>query len=141
MHNYVKCYTEIHSGGGLTLVKPARESTFNGPKLCASLKKCRRNLARSPLPVSLRRKKTDSGQRSPFTFDTSPFAPLTLAHKGSALPWPVDDRTDLHPRRNWCVLTRLRGPRYACACCCTLSGFPRQWHLPLACHNLQSGTI
>ena len=64
------------------------------------------NLARSPLLVGPLRKKTDRGQRSAFPSETSRFAPLILAHRDSALPWLVNDRAALEPRRIWCVLTR-----------------------------------
>ena len=64
------------------------------------------NLARSPLLVGPRRKKTDRGQRSAFLSETSLFAPFILAHRASALSWLVDDRAALHPRRIWCVPTR-----------------------------------
>ena len=43
-------------------------------------------IVRSPLFVGPRRKKTDRGQISAFPSETSRFAPLSLAHKGSALP-------------------------------------------------------
>ena len=43
------------------------------------------NLAFLPLHVDPRRKKTDRGQRSGFPSETSRFAPLILAHRGSAL--------------------------------------------------------
>ena len=57
------------------------------------------NLARSPPLVGPRRKKTDRGQISRFPSDASRFTPLILAHRGSALPWLVDDRAALRPRR------------------------------------------
>ena len=53
------------------------------------------NLARSPLLVGPRRKKTDLGQRSAYPSETSRFAPLILAHRSSALPWLVDNRAAL----------------------------------------------
>ena len=69
------------------------------------------NLVRSPLLVSPRRKKTDRGQRSAFPSETSRFATLILAHRGSSLPWLVDDRAALHPRRIWCIHTRQSATR------------------------------
>ena len=97
--------TEVHGGGGLELAKPAREPPSSRPKPCASLKK-NTNLSRSPLLAGLCRKKTDHGQRSAFPSKTSRLAPLILEHRGSALPWLVDDRTVLRPHRIWCVPTR-----------------------------------
>ena len=75
--NKENCNTEVHGGGGLELVKPAR------PKPFASLKKRPRNLARSPL-LSVR------------VFDSR--------HEGSALRWVVEDRAALRLRQIWCLL-------------------------------------
>ena len=85
-------------------------------------------LARSPLLVGPRRKKTDRGQRSAFLSETSWFAPLTLAQRGSALPWLVDDRAALRPRHSGAYSPGK-----------TLPGFPRQCPLPIACHHLPKG--
>ena len=67
-------------------------------------------LAKAPriLPVrrSLWKKNDDRGQTSAFPSETSRFAPLILAHRGSVLPWLVDDRAALRLRRIWCVPTR-----------------------------------
>ena len=68
--------TEAHDGGGLELVKPAREPASSRPKPCVYPWKSPTNLARSPLLVSFRRKKTNRGQRSAFPSETSRFAPL-----------------------------------------------------------------
>ena len=68
--------TEVHGGGGLELVKPAREPAPSRPKPCASLKKRPGNLAHSPLLVGPRDKKTDRGQSSAFPSEASRFAPL-----------------------------------------------------------------
>ena len=67
------------------------------------------NLARSPLLVGPRRKKTNRGQRSAFPSDISRFAHLTFAHRVSALPWLVKDRAAFLARRIWCVLTQKPG--------------------------------
>ena len=64
------------------------------------------NRAHPPLLVGPRRKKTRRGQRPVFPSETSRFAPLVLAHRGSALLWLFDDRAALRPRRIWCVPTR-----------------------------------
>ena len=69
------------------------------------------NLARSLLLAGLRRKKTYRGQRSAFPSETSRFAPLFLALRGSALPCLVDDRTALCSRRTWYVPTRSSANR------------------------------
>ena len=70
--------------------KPAREPASSRPKPCASLKKPHES---SPFaaPCGPRRKKKDRGQTSAFPSETSRFAPLILAHRGSALPWLVED--------------------------------------------------
>ena len=88
----------------------------------------RTNFARSPLLFDPRRKKTDGGQRSTFSSETSWFALLILAHRGSALPWLVDNRASLHPRI-W-----LYPPDRA------LSGSTGQCLLPLACYQLPKST-
>ena len=88
------------------LVKPARESASSHPKPCAPLKPPPENLARLPLLVSPLKQKTDHGQRSAFPSETSRFASLILAHKGSVIPWLVDHRAALRPRRIWSLLTR-----------------------------------
>ena len=45
-------------------------------------------------------------KRSAFPSETSRFAPLILAHKGSALLWLVDDRVARRPSRMWGLPTR-----------------------------------
>ena len=67
--------------------------------------------ARSPLLVGVREKKTYRGQRSTFPSQTSRFAPLIIAHRGSAFPWLVDDRAFLRPRQIWCVPNRESATR------------------------------
>ena len=76
------------------------------------------NISRSPLFAGLRRKKTDRGQRSAFPSETSRFAPLILAHRSSALPCLLDDRTALRPHRIWCVPPdrALPGSPRKCSC-------------------------
>ena len=51
-------------------------------------------------------RKNDRSQTRSFPSETSRFAPLILAHRGSALPWRVDDRAALRLRRIWWVPTR-----------------------------------
>ena len=97
--------TEVHSGGGLELVKPAREPASSRPKPCASLKKSYESCPFAATCGPLR-KKNDRGQTSAFPSETSRFKPVILAHRGSALPWLVDDRVALRLRRIWCVPTR-----------------------------------
>ena len=100
-------YTEVHGGGGLELVKPAREPASSRVKPCTSLKKPHESYPFAA-PCGPRRKKNDSGQTSAyFPSETSWFKPpVILAPRGSALPWLVDDRAALRLRRFWCVLTR-----------------------------------
>ena len=97
--------TEVHGGGGLELVKLAREPASNRSKPCASLKKYHESCPFAT-PCGPRRKKNDRGQTSAFPSETSRFAALILAHRGSALPWLVNDRAALRLRRIWCVPTR-----------------------------------
>ena len=96
--------TKAHGGGGLELVKPAREPASSCPKPCASLKKPHESCTFAA-PCGPRRKKNDRGQTSAFPSETSRFALSILAHRGSALPWLVNDRAALRLRRIWCVPT------------------------------------
>ena len=91
-------------------MKPAREPPSSRPKPCASLKKPHESclFAASCGP---RRKKKDRGQTSAFPSETSLFAPLILVHRGSALPWLVNDRAAFRLHRIWCVPTRTRTTR------------------------------
>ena len=57
-------------------------------------------------PCGSRRKKNDRSQTSASPPEASRFAPLILAHRGSPLPWLVDDRAAFRLRRIWCVPTR-----------------------------------
>ena len=83
---------------GLELVKPAREPASSRPKPCASLKKPHESCPFAA-PCGPRRKKNDRGQGSAFPSETSRFALSILAHRGSALPWLVNDRAALCLRR------------------------------------------
>ena len=78
--------TEVHGGGGLQLVKPAREPAFGHPKPCASLKNPHESCPFAA-PCGPRRKKNDRGQTSAFPSKTSRFVPSILAHRSSALSW------------------------------------------------------
>ena len=86
-------------------MKPAREPVSSRPKPCASLKKPHESYPFAAL-CGPRRKKNDRGQTSAFPSDTSRFKLVILPHRGSALPWLVDDRAALRLRRIWCVPTR-----------------------------------
>ena len=103
-------------------MKPARESASSRPKPCASLKNSHESCPFAA-PRGPRRKKNDRGQTSASPSETSRFKPLILAHRGSALPWLVDDRAAPRLRRIWCV---AYPPDRA------LPGSPRQCSLPLA---------
>ena len=70
-------------------MKPAREPASSRPKPCASLKKPHESCR---------------GQASDIPSKTSRFKPVILAHRGSALPWLVDDRAALRLRRICIVL-------------------------------------
>ena len=107
--NKTKWNTEVHGGGGLELVKPARKPASSRPKPCASLKKP--HDCPFAAPCGSRRKKKNRGQTSGFPSETSRLAPLILAHRGSALTWLIDDRAALCLRRIWCVPTRYSATR------------------------------
>ena len=83
-------------------MKPAREPASSRPKPCAFLKKPHESCPFAA-PCGPRRKKNDRGQRSAFPSETSRFKPVILAHRGSALPWLVNDRAALRLRRIWCL--------------------------------------
>ena len=108
-------------------MKPAREPATSRPKPCASLKKPHESCPFAA-PCGPRRKKNDRGQRSAFPSETSRFALSILAHRGSALPWLVNDRAALRLRRIWCVPPDRELP-----------GSPRQCSLPLACRHPPEG--
>ena len=103
-------------------MKSAREPASSHPKPRASLKKPHESCTFALL-VGPRRKKNDSGQTSAFPSETSRFAPLILAHRGSALPWLVDDRAALPAFAK----SGAYPPNRA------LPGSPRQCSLPHAC--------
>ena len=98
-------------------MKPAPESPPAPSKAPSCLGKPIRNLARLPLQVGSRRKKSGRSQKLAFSPKTSRFSPLILAQKGSALSWLVDDRAVLHPRRILCLLIQQYVQYHACACC------------------------
>ena len=79
-------------------MKPAHEPASSRPKPCASLKNAPRILPvrRSLLAIVGRKQTVVRGQL--FPQKPSRFAPLILAHRGSALPWLVDDRAAFRPR-------------------------------------------
>ena len=109
-------------------MKPAREPASSRPKPCASLKKPHESCPFAA-PCGPRRKKNyDRGQTSAFPAETSRFKLVILAHRGSALPWLVDDRAALRLRQIWCVPTDRELP-----------GSPRQCSLPLACRHPPEG--
>ena len=93
-------------------MKPAREPAFSRPKPCASLKKSHESFPFAA-PCGPRRKKKYPGQTSAFPSDTFRFVPLIFAHRGSALPWLVDDRAALRLRRIWCVPTQKSSIRFS----------------------------
>ena len=92
-------------------MKPAREPASSRPKPCASLKKPHESCPFAA-PCGPRRKKNARGQTSASPSETSRFTPKFLAHRGSALPWFVDQ---------------------------VLPGSSRQCSLPLACRHPPEG--
>ena len=108
-------------------MKPAREPASNRPKPCASLKKPHKSCLFAA-PCGPRRKKNDRGQTSAFPSETFRFKPVILAHRGSALPWLVDNRAALRLRRILCVPTRY-----------STTSSSRQCSLPLACRHPPEG--
>ena len=108
-------------------MKPAREPASSCPKPCASLKKPHKSCTFAAL-CGPRRKKNDRGQTSAFPSETSRFKPVILVHRGSALPWLVDDRAA--PRL--CESGTYPPDR-------ALPGSPRQCSLPLACRHPPEG--
>ena len=71
--NNKNCNTEVHGGGGgLELVKPARELASSRPKPCASLKKPHESCPFAA-PCGPLRKKNNRGQTSAFPSETSRF--------------------------------------------------------------------
>ena len=76
----IEIHTEVHGGGGLKLVKPAREPESSRPKPCASLKKPHESCLFAA-PCGPRSKKNDHGQTSAFPSETSRFKPVILAHR------------------------------------------------------------
>ena len=83
--NKEKGNTEVHGGGGLELVKTAREPASSRPKPCASPKKSHESCPFAA-PCGPRRKKNDRDRTSAFPSETSRFKPVILAHRGSAPP-------------------------------------------------------
>ena len=77
--------TEVHGGGGLGLVKPAREPASSRSKPCAFLKKPHESCLFAA-PCGPRRKKNDRSQTSAFPAGTSRFTPLIITHRGPASP-------------------------------------------------------
>ena len=113
---------------GLELVKPAREPASSRPKLCASLKKPH-EFCPFAAPCGPRRRKNDRGQRLVFPLETSRFASLILAHRGSQ-PSPGSSRIDLPSAF---AESSAYPPDGA------LPGSPRQCTLPLACRHPPGG--
>ena len=103
--NKENCNTEIHGGGGLELVKPARKQASSRPKPCASLKKPH-ECCPFAAPCGPRRKKNDGGQTSAFPSKTSRFHAFDsraqgfsppLARQRSSCPPPSPNLVLTHP--------------------------------------------
>ena len=108
-------------------MKPAREPASSCPKPCASLKKPHESCPFAA-PCGPRRKKNDRGQRSVFPSETFRFVLSVLAHRGSALPWLVNDRAALRLRRIGAYPPDRELP-----------DSPRQCSLPHACRHPLEG--
>ena len=124
-------------------MKPAREPASSRPKSCAFLKKPHESC---PFAASCgpRRKKNDRGQRSAFPSETSRFKPVILAHRGSALPWLVNDRAALRLRRIWCVPTRVeyyQALRDSAPCLSRAATLPKGTKLGLGKRRAPGNTI
>ena len=104
--NKEKYNTEINRGEGLELVKLASEPASSRSKPCTSLKKHHKSCSWFAAPRWPSLEKPFRGQRSAFPSENFKFAHLVLAHRGSALPWLVDNRAALRSYRIWCVPTR-----------------------------------
>ena len=92
------------------LVKPAREPASSRPnKALCILKKPHESCPFAAPSGPHSRKKNDRGHRSAFPSETSRFALSILAHRGSALPWLVNDRAALCLRRICQLLLYIPG--------------------------------
>ena len=83
--NKENCSTDVYVGGGLKLVKPAREPASSRPKPCASLRKLRESCPLAAL-CGPRRKQKDRGQTSAFPSETSRFTPFDSRAQGFSTP-------------------------------------------------------
>ena len=115
-------------GGGLELVKPAREPASRHPKPCASLKKPHESYTFAH-PCGSRRKKNDRGQTSAFFHsETSRFKPVILAHRLQTSPGsPTIELPSAFAESGAYPPDRV------------LPGSPRQCSLPLACRYPPEG--
>ena len=99
--------------GAQTSIRPSKALSSRGKRL--------ENITRSPLQVDSCRKKSGRSQESPFFPKPSRFSHLILAHTGSSLLWPVDDRATLYLRQIWFLFTPHYVQGHACVWCATLS--------------------
>ena len=89
-------------------MKPGREPAPSRPQPSASLKKPHESCPSAALLVGPRRKKTDRGQRSAFTSETSRFARCILvSRRGFSHPTPRGPAHLPFPERIWCLTHRL----------------------------------
>ena len=89
--------TEVHGGGGLELVKPAREPASSRPKLFASLKKAHESCPFAA-PCGPRRKKNDRGRTSAaFHSETSRFKLACDSHAQGFSPPQARRRSSCPP--------------------------------------------
>ena len=113
---------EVHGGGGLDLVKLARESASRRPKPCAFLKNAsgispvRRSLfalvVRKQTAIEIRFPLRNPPVRTVILAIAQGFSTRLVCRRSSSPP----------PSTNMVLTPQIESvPRYACACCCTLS--------------------
>ena len=141
-HSGAECYAIIIrkiknrgpcGGGGLELVKPAREPASNRPKPCASLKNAPRILPIHRSLLTLVGRKQSVVAMISFSLRDLPVRDFDSRAQGFSTP--------LARRRSSCPPSSPNLVRaHPIERCCALSGFPRrQCSLPLACHHLLKG--
>ena len=112
--NKKKCNTEVHGGGGLELMKPARKPASSRPKPCASLRKPHESCPFAA-PCGPRRKKNDDRGTSDISFSlrnlpvqacdsrAQGFSP-PLVRRRSSYPPPSPNLVRTHPMENYQAL-------------------------------------
>ena len=100
MHKQRTCNTKVYDDGGLKVVKSASEPASGRPKPCASLKNVPGILPAQCFLLALLAGRKQIVVRDQLSLQKIlGFVPVILAYKESTLPWLVDDRVALRPRR------------------------------------------